>query len=219
MSRRFACVIDSFLSQRGLGPRLTTTGLLAVALACGDDGADGSGGGADAGSAPDAVGADGGGADAASADAGMDAGAPEPTVEVGTGLGGYEAMEAGQTLEFVLGPQSTGDPIRGYHVWGAVRAMGVDPDPVTTRFFVLTRGDRTQVGEARDRTRPLIPDGTGAWVGFATPVILDDCCPLRGAELLLRVELEDAQGVELSDEVVFVGFDRCPDGAGGDVCD
>lgn len=154
----------------------------------------------------------------ASTTGGMDASTnPQATATVGTGEQGFVALSEGDTVEFILGSQSTGDPMGGFHVWGAVETDGIDPDNPTVTFQVFDQASGNMVAEAT-RTRTFLPTGQGTHTFFGVALILSDCCQAIGSQMRIEVEVVDKNNVSASDSVVITGGQICPDGNQQNVC-
>ncbi len=192
-------------------------GLVALSApwACGDSSVDPRGDAQSADVQVDARFVDVGSVDAGRTDGGS---VGRPRLDVGLGQDAFLEVEPGTRLEFEVGAQSNGDGIRGYHIWGALRAYDIDPDPVRATFTLHLAETGQEVGDGGTRTLPLITDGAGGWVGFAYRVIVDDCCARRNADLLLRVAIEDPAGLEARGELSVVGDDACFGTDGADIC-
>jgi hypothetical protein len=154
----------------------------------------------------------------ATVDAGAgDAGA-SLSVKVGTGVDAFEPLVDGQMVSVVLGPQAR-DPVRlgGFHIWGGVKTVGLDPSQVRVQWKVLAGADRAELASA-ERNFRLQPfeDGHVAF-GIAAPIM--DCCGAAGTEVILWAHVADASGASGEDEVrVRVPAGTCRDAAQVDVC-
>ena len=153
---------------------------LAAMAACGGGGA-GSGLGDGASHPGDAGRLDGG----APAEAGA---TPSGVLELGTGVTAFQPLPAsGATLELTRGPQG------GFHVYGAVRIRGVDPDHAMLRYTVRRRSDGEAMTLERNvllRTARLVRDGQ-AWVRLGDLLIFDPdryAAPADVAGTEVRVE-------------------------------
>lgn len=136
-------------------------------------------------------------------------------VQVGIGSDMFEAVTEGQTVNTVLGPQGTGR-FGGYHIWGAVKAIGFNPNQISVDYQILAHPSRTKLAGLVRRFRMMpFQDGHAAW--GMTPV-LDDCCATTSAQVILRVEVTDADGKTGADEVQVVGAPSCPDVNNRNVC-
>lgn len=169
----------------------------------------------DASDPADATGNDGSFGDANLED---DAGILGPHVRVGTGQDTFERLNPSDRVEFFMGPQSNGDPIGGFHIWGAVRGEGIDPVGTTVGFAVLSQDGTQMLGASATRRVTLLPDGTGGHQGYGFPAILDDCCAVRDRPLVLRVTVTDGAQMVFSDEIEVLGAAACRTGAGTNVC-
>jgi len=126
---------------------------------------------------------------------------------LGSGEVEWESLDDGE-LEIVQGPQG------GFHLLGSVRVAGIeagnpedleDPDNPTTQFDVvfegasmLLTGDFTQ---GLERT----PAGTETWthqvVGRFAILDIEDDDELHGETVTFSVEVTDAHGVVVTDDV------------------
>jgi hypothetical protein len=114
-----------------------------------------------------------------------------PGVEIGTGSDHFVALADGDTVPIIHGIQG------GYHVWGAVRARGVDPSGLRLRFTVwLTDG----TDPVTTRTDRVDLDGSGVHAG--TAVFLPDPTVVRDHDCRLRVDITDVDGRTAGDERV-----------------
>lgn len=149
--------------------------------------------------------------DASVSDAGAEAdgGPMGPRVQVGTGQDEFRPLVSGQRVEFFQGPQSSGDPIGGYHVWGAVRGEGLNPAGATVSFELTSRDGAETLGTSASRRVALLPDASGGFVAYGFPAILEDCCAVRDRELRFRVRVVDADQRTLTDEVDVLGATDC----------
>lgn len=179
--------------------------------ACGDDGS----------SEPsDASLRDAAAADASSDDGGeaSDASTSGPRVQVGTGQDAFESLSDGDPVAFFLGPQTSGDPLGGYHVWGAVRGEGLNPAGAAVGFELLDRSSSEVLGASATRRINLVSDGAGGQVAYGFPTILADCCAVRGRALRFRVQVVDGDQRSFSDELDVVGASDCLDLERQSVC-
>lgn len=121
---------------------------------------------------------------------------PEPFVTIGTGTSRYETLTAGESVDIIQGPQG------GYHVWGALRAGGVDPHGVTLNFG-LYQGDRL-VAEAHyedDLVPTQMPEAPYEYTRVAVILLENDPGAVTDRPARLTVELIPADGPTLTDEV------------------
>lgn len=95
--------------------------------------------------------------EAGAADAAGDVARVDCSIVIGTGAARFEAVESGQVLSVVMGPQG------GYHVFVAVRARGVSGD-VYVDNEVVRASDGVVVGGGRAcvRLTPASGDGSAA---------------------------------------------------------
>ena len=169
----------------------------------------------DASIGPDVSAPDGAVFDAGSTE---DAGTTGPHVRVGTGQDEFNALSSGERVEFFMGPESNGDPLVGFHIWGAVRGEGLDPVGTTVGFEVLSQDGTEILGASATRRVTLLPDGTGGFQGYGFPAVLEDCCAVRDRALKFRVRVTDGAQVVFTNEVEILGAIACRTGTGSNVC-
>ena len=196
--------------KRSLGFILVlSTGL----FACSDDSSDGG----DSGVPTDgSVAGDSGGAaeDAGNgADTGPDgdAGSSGPTVQMGTGLDMYVPLTMGEVVLLVQGPQGGGGRFGGFHIWGGIESDGFNPDAATLDLFVLRASDRMEMAKLEGRIVNLQASGSGTHVAHSIAMILDDCCLVVDEDIIMRVELVDADGLRGENEIQVRGGPTCFD--------
>jgi hypothetical protein len=143
-----------------------------------------------------------GGEDAGLSDTGpldlgfVDGAVPNP-VEVGTGVDGFVPLADGALIELSQGPQG-GGRLMGFHIWGAVKVRGFAAQGALVRFRYLSLPDRAAIG-IQERMVTLQPDGDALIAyGFATR--LNDCCEILDRRIVMRVEVEDRNGMMGADE-------------------
>lgn len=120
----------------------------------------------------------------------------EPFVTIGTGTSRYETLTAGESVDIIQGPQG------GFHVWGALRAGGIDPHGVTLNFG-LYLGD-TLVAEAHyedDLVPTQMPEAPYEYTRVAVILLQNDPGAVTDRPARLTVELVPADGPPLTDEV------------------
>lgn len=138
----------------------------------------------------------------------------DPTVEIGTGVDGFEALEDGQLVTLTLGPQG-GGRWGGYHVWHAVRAHGFNPENVEAKFETHLASTDEEI--ARQTRRYDLVEISGGAVAFGAAPWIDDCCVAEETDLVMSVELTDADGHTAHDErTVHTG--RCLDADDAPIC-
>lgn len=135
--------------------------------------------------------------------------ASAPSIEVGTGSSGFEALREDQRVPFIQGPQG-GGRYEGYHLWGALRAVGYDPEDATIRLIYLRADDREEFAR-QERILPLQPAGDGSFVAWGFAPRIRDCCEVLNIEVIMRAELEDRSGKSGFDEIRVRSEDRCVD--------
>lgn len=157
-------------------------------------------GSSDGGPPPSDVGqgaVDAGPGDSGPIDLGFVDGAVPNPVEVGTGVDGFVPLADGQLIELSQGPQG-GGRLMGFHIWGAVRVRGFAAQGTLVRFRYLSLPDRAAIG-IQERMVTLQPEGDALIAyGFATR--LNDCCAILDQRIVMRVEVEDRNGLAGADE-------------------
>ncbi len=126
----------------------------------------------------------------------VDGAVPNP-VEVGTGVDGFVPLADGELIELSQGPQG-GGRLMGFHIWGAVRVRGFAAQGTLVRFRYLSLPDRAAIG-IQERMVTLQPDGD-ALVAYGFATRLNDCCAILEQRIVMRVEVEDRNGVTGADE-------------------
>jgi hypothetical protein len=143
------------------------------------------------------------GQDAAASDSGQPDAGDQAVVEVGTGQDGFVAVPEGGMVDLTQGPQAGGGQFLGYHVFGAVRVRGLDPQQA---LIELTLVDDTGTEQAREeRQVNMQPDGD--WFVFygAAPRIMD-CCAVANRSATMRARVEDRNGmIGMDERTVTVG--------------
>jgi hypothetical protein len=133
----------------------------------------------------------------------------EPDLVLGTGEIEFTALEEGDELEVIRGPQN------GFHVLGAIRTMGIEPgddrDLASPRnpsvVFTLTTADGTewQFPDTIVQGLPSAPSSADPWTHemlnrrVVLDILADD--ELDSVDGTLAVTLTDADGIVLSDSV------------------
>ena len=133
----------------------------------------------------------------------------DPHCTLGTGSLAFEAISPGAMLPIIAGPQG------GYHVWGSLRASGIDPgdyyDPNSpnnpqTRFDVFLADGSRIGGTAQFKVGLKIrSNGTMEHVGEPVILAISDPLEINGQSGSMHVEIIDSQGRIINDsvEVVF----------------
>jgi len=134
----------------------------------------------------------------------------DPDLQLGTGVDAFVALDDGDEVEVVFGPQG------GYHVDGSLRVQGIDPgdeddlgdprNPLTV--FQVRREDGAIVSglqgaeaiEFRQGIRTAEMPGTYEMVGRRILLDIRSDAELEGQTLTISVSVEDANGVDLYDE-------------------
>jgi hypothetical protein len=140
---------------------------------------------------------------------GVDAGPSWPALAVGTGTVDFEALDDGDSVRFERGFQG------GYHVWGALRALDIEPDEAEFSFELVADGDviaetgfLTDLWEASDDSPRWELAGISVFVLAPDPTVYD------GRSAVFRARVEDRTGVVREGEVAVV-VDCCEDVLGG----
>lgn len=127
----------------------------------------------------------------------------EPYVELGTGEVGFERLVDRQEAPTVYGIQG------GYHIWGAVRATGMDWSHLELHFQLLDEdgelvSDPTLLpAQLRDCSdQPGCDPGMGEVVGIT--VFVDDPPRIWGDDVTMTVEASDPDGRFAWDERLVV---------------
>ena len=130
-----------------------------------------------------------------------------PTVEIGTGEREFEELRDGNTILIVQGPQD------GYHFFGSLRATNVNagdkedltsPDNPTTTFEIFV-GDNRVDAMASTYTQGLRVSSRGAeMIGRNVILDIEDDSELDGVEVRFSVQLDDVDGVSVSDERTLI---------------
>ena len=179
---------------------LLVVGATGVLAGCGG----GSGGSDGAAGSPDT---------SADGTAGPEGGAGS-VLELGTGITTFEPLpETGATLELTRGPQG------GFHVYGAVRIRGVDPERAMLGYTVRRRSDGEAMTLERNvllRTARLLRDGE-SWVRLGDllifiPDVYMSPDEVAGTEVRVEATLELPDGTRYVDgrDVTLVDEDVMP---------
>lgn len=130
----------------------------------------------------------------------------DPAVVLGTGDTEFSLYEDGAVtdVEIIFGIQG------GQHIWGAVRAIGVDWREVTLSFtlddgvgaHVTTPSTTISRMEGCDQEVPGCAEGMGEVVGLT--VVLDDPYAASDQTLTLTVTATDEAGRTAADEALIV---------------
>ena len=126
-----------------------------------------------------------------------------PSLEIGSGSRDFEPLIDGDSIYIVQGPQG------GYHFFGSLRSQNINPgdsedlsDPQNpqTTFEAFVGDARVDVMASSYRQGLEVGDGYAEMVG--RQVILDilDDDDLDGMTVKFSVSIQDAAGIQLSDE-------------------
>ncbi len=127
----------------------------------------------------------------------------EGTLDLGVGRQRFEAVAEGDDVAITPGFQG------GYHLYGSVRAKGVDPTGVRLDFLVCQDGQR--IGQRRPLRVDLVEQGD-QWAYVGVMVLLYDVFgPLQIAdrETTMAAQVVDRSGARATDTVTFTT--RCCD--------
>jgi len=133
-------------------------------------------------------------------DAGVpDAGPPPGTIEVGTGIVAFEAIDPQTPLDLVPGPQASGR-YEGYHVWTALRLTDVVFEDLETYTVRMYDGADTQIVELvrAVETSPFEEDAEGRWVLSGIAPRISDCCLVSEGDFEIEGVVTYADGRALS---------------------
>jgi hypothetical protein len=138
---------------------------------------------------------------------GADPAAPAE-LALGTGEASFEPAQSGDTLTLVAGTQG------GHHVWLSMRMRGFDPESLRMVLDVVPEEPlppaHTEVQlHFTQRTDASDDDLPYEYAGWPARVLMPECAV--GKSVLLRVELLDAKGHDVSQELtILAGAPRFP---------
>ncbi len=114
-------------------------------------------------------------------------------VEVGTGESAFQPLEPGASVNIVAGPQG------GFHIWMAVRTRPpVKPEGVELVYRVVDPDSRREISLNGMRARL---EENGEWLELAGLLgLVPRPEDVSGRDVLLRMELRDADGRSAADE-------------------
>ena len=117
-------------------------------------------------------------------------GGAEPLLQVGTGTDSFSALNDGDAVTIIAGPQG------GYHVWTALRARApLDPTGVSIHLRVLFNG-----AELSKNDYVLDLQKKGAYFEwYAMTAFIPDPTAVQGKEIELAVDVTDKAGLSASD--------------------
>ena len=148
------------------------------------------------------------------ADAGgtvFDAGGAAPEVEVGVGETEFKSVVAGQSLQLVQAPQQGGAIGFGFHFDVAARAKGLNPKQAEVTFTVTRVRDGERLSTVTRKVDLLADDG-GSYVVYGVRAVVDQCADVVEESLDLRVDVQDVDGRQASDQRPVSGPDFCSRG-------
>ncbi|MFN3197344.1 MAG: hypothetical protein ACE366_02830 [Bradymonadia bacterium] len=121
------------------------------------------------------------------------------SIELGTGFRSFESLEDGQEVPIIAGIQG------GFHIWGAIRGEHFDGSEVRMLFELVQDGE--VVGGA-NYIDFITPDDDGIYEYPAVAVVFDEANPnlYEDKPTLMRVQLTDAEGQVLTDEITLDPF-------------
>ncbi len=144
---------------------------------------------------------------ACSANAADPADAGPPGLEIGTGERSFEALQDGQNIFIVLGPQG------GYHFFGSLQARNMnagdsedlsDPSNPSTLFEAFVGDTRVDAMASSYRQGLKVRDGVAEMIGRTVILDIEDDSELAGATVRFVVTVEDVDGLSLSDERTLI---------------
>ena len=118
-----------------------------------------------------------------------------PFVQIGTGSAEFAPLTEGQEVRITAGPQG------GYHVWGALRAGGFNPNDVFIEFRLVRDGLVLAESGYEDDLRPADTDGPFQYSGVAVVVLSGDAATIADQPARLEVTLTPVHGEPLTDGV------------------
>ena len=118
-------------------------------------------------------------------------------LEIGTGFNRFEPLTAEQEVPIIAGIQG------GFHIWGALRGQGFDASEVRILFELEQDGAVVGAADYVDFI-PLGEDGV-TYEYPAVAVVFDEPNPnlYDRNPTVMRVQLTDAQGQVLTDEIAL----------------
>lgn len=135
----------------------------------------------------------------------------DPAIEIGTGDVEFEPLRDGDECLIIFGPQG------GYHFWASMRVQGIDagnPDDLddpanpVTAFHAWKDGVRIDLDASTYKQGiDPVPGEPGVYqmIGRQLRLDIQNDDDLDGVEVLIDVDVEDANGVTLHDERLVVG--------------
>lgn len=133
-----------------------------------------------------------------------------PDIEMGTGEWEWEAMEDGQEIDVIQGPQG------GFHLLGSVRVAGIeagsaddlsDPNNPTTRFWVIHEGvdlaPSSVFVQGLDETPGDVSPFSHQMIGRFVIMDIEADDELDGVEINFGVSVEDVDGVQVEAEMML----------------
>lgn len=113
-----------------------------------------------------------------------------PLVEVGTGTDAFVPLQDADAIPIIAGPQG------GYHLWTSVRVFApMDPRDILVDVGVVKDGVVLEPAQYRLN---LVKKGD-RYEYYAMTALIPEPAAVRGQEVLLRVEVKDAQGRTATD--------------------
>jgi len=119
-----------------------------------------------------------------------------PACEVGGGDDEFVALEDGDAVTIYAGPQG------GFHVNTSARCTGLNPDAWVVRATATYPDGEFLGGGAAWSGAPS--DEGGAFVAVGLRNLVDDPASVRDQEILLRIDVEDSQGLSATDELAVL---------------
>lgn len=132
----------------------------------------------------------------------------DPMVEIGTGFPDFEPLTDGQEVSIIQGIQG------GYHIWGGLRASGLDPRDIHIRFEVVHEGTVVALADYDDNIDydgPVNADEVAGgaapiWEYAAVAVIFGseetrNIESVTGVDVTMNLSLTDQRGVTATDSI------------------
>ena len=125
-----------------------------------------------------------------------DSGGAGPRIEVGTGTASFVALNDGDEVAIVKGPQG------GYHIWGAIRSDGVlDPKGLEVHYFVLDGATGAEIQGDNAYRLTLVKNGPyDEWYGMIGFLGSSVPANVQGLPTVMKLTVKDSRGLTASDE-------------------
>lgn len=119
--------------------------------------------------------------------------APEPVLELGTGLDEFVPITDGDSVPIVHGIQG------GYHIWGSLRARDLGPEQVRLHYTLTLE----ETGELVSSVKIVVglhpAENEDAWVSLGSFVFVPMPMQVHGQDVLMQVEATDRASSTASD--------------------